>query len=58
MAANGETATVAQSMVQALVDAGATHVFGGHGAAIVPLVDAVMAHPKLEVRRYNPSTCP
>jgi len=30
-----------------LVNFGVTHVFGGHGGAIVGLVDAIMAHPKL-----------
>ena len=30
-----------------LVNFGVTHVFGGNGGAIVALVDAIEAHPKL-----------
>jgi len=32
----------------ALADAGVTHVFGGHGGALAPLVNAVVRHPRLE----------
>eukprot|EP00667_Euglena_gracilis_P033913 EG_transcript_56948 len=35
--------TVAEYVVQCLVDCGVTHVFGGHGAAVVPLIDAISA---------------
>jgi len=35
-------------VAQSLADAGVTHVFGGHGGSIVPLVNAVVAHPDLE----------
>ena len=43
------TVTVAQVLVQMLVDAGATHVFGGHGGTVIPLIEAVEAHPQLQV---------
>uniref|UniRef100_A0A061SDN4 Acetolactate synthase n=1 Tax=Tetraselmis sp. GSL018 TaxID=582737 RepID=A0A061SDN4_9CHLO len=43
-----ESKTVAEVLVQALVDAGVTHVFGGHGGAVIPLIEAVIEHPKLE----------
>uniref|UniRef100_A0A7S4QXK0 EF-hand domain-containing protein n=1 Tax=Alexandrium monilatum TaxID=311494 RepID=A0A7S4QXK0_9DINO len=36
-----------QWFAQALVDAGVTHVYGGHGGALVPMVNAVVEHPKL-----------
>ena len=39
--------TVAEFLAQSLVDCGVTHVFGGHGGAIVPLIDAICAHPEL-----------
>ncbi|OLP96269.1 putative acetolactate synthase large subunit [Symbiodinium microadriaticum] len=29
-------------------DAGVTHVFGGHGGALVPLVNAIVSHPKVQ----------
>lgn len=34
-------------VVNALVECGVTHVFGGHGGAIVPLVDEIMKNPHL-----------
>ena len=34
-------------LCQALVSAGVTHVFGGHGGSVVPLIDAIVAHPSL-----------
>jgi len=34
-------------IAQSLVDAGVKHVFGGHGGALVPLVNAVVDHPEL-----------
>jgi len=34
-------------LCEALVEHGVTHVFGGHGGAIVGLIDAIVAHPKL-----------
>lgn len=42
------TFTGAEFLVHALVSAGVTHVFGGHGGAVVPLIDAIMAHPSIE----------
>jgi thiamine pyrophosphate-dependent acetolactate synthase large subunit-like protein len=38
----------AEFLVHALVSAGVTHVFGGHGGAVVTLVDAIVAHPDIE----------
>jgi len=38
----------AEAIVQALVDAGVTHVFGGHGAAVVPIICAIVKHPNIE----------
>ena len=32
---------------EVLVGFGVTHVFGGHGGAVVGLVDAIVAHPEL-----------
>ena len=34
-------------IANALADAGVTTVYGGHGGALVPLVNAVVAHPRL-----------
>jgi thiamine pyrophosphate-dependent acetolactate synthase large subunit-like protein len=39
--------TVADFVAEALVSAGVTHVFGGHGGAVVPLIEAIEANPKL-----------
>ena len=39
--------TGAEYLCQALASAGVTHIFGGHGGAVVPLVDAIVAHPSL-----------
>jgi thiamine pyrophosphate-dependent acetolactate synthase large subunit-like protein len=39
--------TGSEFLCQALVSAGVTHVFGGHGGAVVPLIDAIVAHPQL-----------
>lgn len=39
--------TATQFICHALASAGVTHIFGGHGGAIVPLVDAIVAHPSL-----------
>lgn len=39
--------TVSDFVADALVSAGVTHVFGGHGGAVVPLIEAIEAHPKL-----------
>jgi thiamine pyrophosphate-dependent acetolactate synthase large subunit-like protein len=41
------TLTVSDYIVQRLVDCGVTHVFGGHGGAVVPLIDSICAHPKI-----------
>ena len=49
---------MAQVIVQMLVDAGATHVFGGHGGAVIPLIEAIEAHPKIQVRYPTPSHAP
>ena len=34
-------------IMNALADAGCTNVYGGHGGALVPLVNAVCANPRL-----------
>lgn len=39
--------SVADYVAHCLVDCGVTHVFGGHGGAVVPLIDAICRHPKL-----------
>jgi thiamine pyrophosphate-dependent acetolactate synthase large subunit-like protein len=39
--------TVADYIAHCLVDCGVTHVFGGHGGAVVPLIDSICRHPKL-----------
>eukprot|EP00667_Euglena_gracilis_P032279 EG_transcript_49117 len=39
--------SVADYVVQCLVDCGVTHVFGGHGGAIVPLINSLVAHPDI-----------
>ena len=44
---SGCQGTVAQVIAQALVDAGVRHVFGGHGAAVAPIISAICAHPDL-----------
>eukprot|EP00894_Picocystis_sp_ML_P005237 jgi/Pico_ML_1/55754/g1399.t1 len=40
--------TVAEYVAEALVSAGVTHVFGGHGGTVIPLINAICAHPNLE----------
>ena len=35
-------------IANALADAGVTTVYGGHGGALVPLVNAIVAHPRLQ----------
>ncbi|CAE7891553.1 ilvB [Symbiodinium microadriaticum] len=42
------TCNCSEWVVNALVDAGVTHVFGGHGGALVPLVNAIVSHPKVQ----------
>ena len=42
-----QTFTGASFIVHALVSAGVTHVFGGHGGAVVPLIDAIEANPNI-----------
>jgi len=37
----------ADFIAQSLVDAGVANVYGGHGGALVPLVNAVVSHPEL-----------
>eukprot|EP00906_Rhabdomonas_costata_P026959 RCo038373 len=44
----GQEITVAQMVAQALYEAGVTHVFGGHGGTVVPLINAIVAHPGLK----------
>eukprot|EP00457_Paulinella_chromatophora_P003109 gb/GEZN01003114.1/.p1 GENE.gb/GEZN01003114.1/~~gb/GEZN01003114.1/.p1 ORF type:complete len:628 (+),score=80.67 gb/GEZN01003114.1/:29-1912(+) len=39
--------TYADWIAATLVKAGVTHVYGGHGGAIVPVVDAIHAHPDI-----------
>jgi thiamine pyrophosphate-dependent acetolactate synthase large subunit-like protein len=34
-------------LCHALVSVGVTHVFGGHGGAVVSLIDAIVRHPRL-----------
>jgi len=45
---SSRTFTGAEFLVHALASAGVTHVFGGHGGAVVPLIDAIVAHPSVE----------
>mmetsp|Transcript_67957 Transcript_67957/g.189829 ORF Transcript_67957/g.189829 Transcript_67957/m.189829 type:complete len:748 (+) Transcript_67957:66-2309(+) len=40
--------TCAEWFANAIAEAGVTHVYGGHGGALVPMVNAVVCHPKLE----------
>ena len=40
--------TASKFIVQSLVDAGVRHIYGGHGGALVPLVNAVVDHPQVE----------
>ena len=40
--------TAAKFIAQSFVDAGIKHVYGGHGGALVPLVNAVVDHKELE----------
>lgn len=40
--------SVAELMVEMLVAAGVTHVFGGHGGAVITLVNAINAHPDVQ----------
>lgn len=39
--------TGAEFLCNALAQSGVTHVYGGHGGAVVPLIDALVAHPSL-----------
>lgn len=39
--------TASEFIAQSLVDAGVRTVYGGHGGALVPLVNAVVDHPEL-----------
>lgn len=39
--------TASKFIVQSLVDAGVRHIYGGHGGALVPLVNAVVDHPQV-----------
>ena len=45
----GEDATVsiAEWIAHAIADTGCRVVYGGHGGALVPLVNAICAHPEL-----------
>ena len=40
--------SVARLLANTLSDLGVTHVFGGHGGAIMNVIDAIVNHPKLE----------
>ena len=37
-----KTNTVAAFVAQCLIDCGVRHVFGGHGGAVVPLINAII----------------
>ena len=39
--------TGAEFLCNALAQSGVTHVFGGHGGAVVPLINAVVGNPSL-----------
>ena len=39
--------TGAEFLCNALAQSGVTHVYGGHGGAVVPIIDAIVAHPSL-----------
>jgi thiamine pyrophosphate-dependent acetolactate synthase large subunit-like protein len=39
--------TISEWIAQAIAESGCTVVYGGHGGALVPLVNAVCAHPEL-----------
>jgi len=43
----GRTMTGAEFIVEALVQSGVTHVYGGHGGSVVGIIDAIVAHSKL-----------
>ncbi|EOD18706.1 carboxylyase [Emiliania huxleyi CCMP1516] len=45
--ASGMKVTASEFIAQSLVDAGVRTVYGGHGGALVPLVNAVVDHPEL-----------
>lgn len=45
---SGRVYTGAEFLVHALASVGVTHVFGGHGGAVVPLIDAIEASPDIE----------
>lgn len=40
--------SIAEWIANAIVDTGCNVVYGGHGAPLVPLVDAIVANPKLK----------
>jgi thiamine pyrophosphate-dependent acetolactate synthase large subunit-like protein len=44
---NSDLYTGAQFLCNALVQSGISHVYGGHGGAVVALIDAIVAHPSL-----------
>ncbi len=39
--------TGAEFLCNALAQSGVTHVYGGHGGAVVPLIDAICRHSSL-----------
>ena len=39
--------TGAEFLCNALAQSGVTHVYGGHGGAVVPIIDSIVAHPSL-----------
>lgn len=40
--------TCAEWAANAIAESGCSVVYGGHGGALVPLVDAIVSHPKLK----------
>jgi acetolactate synthase I/II/III large subunit len=45
---NNNSVSIAEWVANAIADTGTRVVYGGHGGAIVPMVNAVCAHPLLE----------
>lgn len=44
---SSDNVTISDWIANAIADSGCTTVYGGHGGALVPMVNAVCAHPKL-----------
>lgn len=47
MASNGNAVNISEWIANAIADTGCSVVYGGHGGALVPLVNAVCRHPRL-----------